>query len=122
MKAKIVTSMLLAICVVMAAFTSGMFSEDVSRETIFETDVISASVENSSSGNEERDSDLEIHFIDVGQGDATLIMCDGEAMLIDAADNDSGSQVQLYLNKRNIKSLKYVIGTHPDADHIGGLM
>lgn len=66
-------------------------------------------------------SELTVHFIDVGQGDCTLIVCDGEAMLIDAGNNDKGTAVQLYLTKQGIDSLKYVIGTHPDADHIGGL-
>lgn len=64
---------------------------------------------------------LEVHFIDVGQGDSILLMCDGESMLIDAGDNDKGTTVQLYLKKRGIEKLKYVIGTHPDSDHIGGL-
>lgn len=66
-------------------------------------------------------SELQVHYIDVGQGDATLIVCDGEAMLIDAGDNSKGTTVQLYLQKQGVKSLKYVIGTHPDADHIGGM-
>lgn len=66
-------------------------------------------------------SEMTVHFIDVGQGDCTLIVCDGEAMLIDAGNNDKGTAVQLYLTKQGIDSLKYVIGTHPDADHIGGL-
>lgn len=64
---------------------------------------------------------LEVHYIDIGQGDATLIMCDGAAMLIDAGDNSKGTAVQNYLQKQGIKELDYVIGTHPDADHIGGL-
>lgn len=67
------------------------------------------------------DSQLQVHYIDVGQGDATLITCDGHAMLIDAGNNDKGTAVQLYLTKQNVTSLDYVIGTHPDADHIGGL-
>lgn len=64
---------------------------------------------------------MEVHFLDVGQGDCTLIICDGEAMLIDAGDNDKGTKVQLYLKKHGVEKLKYVIGTHPDSDHIGGL-
>ncbi len=64
---------------------------------------------------------LTVHCIDVGQGDATLILCDGEAMLIDAGDNDQGTKIQYYLQKQGVEELKYVIGTHPDADHIGGL-
>lgn len=64
---------------------------------------------------------LTIHFIDVGQGDATLIESDGHYMLIDAGNNDKGTTVQLYLMQQGVTTLDYVIGTHPDADHIGGL-
>lgn len=42
-------------------------------------------------------------------------------MLIDAGDNSEGTAVQSYLNSQGIEKLDYVIGTHPDADHIGGL-
>lgn len=66
-------------------------------------------------------SELTVHFMDIGQGDAALIACDGEYMLIDAGDNDKGTAVQNYLTKQGVSKLKYVIGTHPDADHIGGL-
>lgn len=64
---------------------------------------------------------LQVHYIDVGQGDATLISCDGHHMLIDAGGNDKGTYVQDYLQKQGIEHLDYVIGTHPDEDHIGGL-
>lgn len=65
-------------------------------------------------------SQMQVHFIDVGQGDATLIICNGEAMLIDAGDNSNGTTVQLYLKKQGVEELKYLVLTHPDADHIGG--
>lgn len=64
--------------------------------------------------------DLQVHFIDVGQGDATLILCDGRAMLIDAGDNKHGTAVQNYLTKQGVESLDYLVLTHPDEDHIGG--
>lgn len=64
---------------------------------------------------------LEVHFIDVGQGDSVLIKCGENAMLIDAGDNSKGTAVQLYLTKQGVLKLDYIIGTHPDADHIGGL-
>ncbi|MCM1064034.1 MAG: MBL fold metallo-hydrolase [Eubacterium sp.] len=66
-------------------------------------------------------SELQVHFIDVGQGDSTLIICENESMLIDAGNNEKGTFIQLYLQKQGIDHLTYVIGTHPDADHIGGL-
>ncbi|MCM1267512.1 MAG: MBL fold metallo-hydrolase [Bacteroidales bacterium] len=63
---------------------------------------------------------MEVHFLDVGQGDSTLVTCDGHAMLIDAGDDTKGTAIQNYLQKQNIKKLDYLILTHPDADHIGG--
>ena len=64
--------------------------------------------------------DLKVHFIDVGQGDATLLMSDGESMLIDAGDSNQGTKIQSYLQKQGISDLKYLFLTHPDSDHIGG--
>ncbi len=63
---------------------------------------------------------MEVHFLDVGQGDSTLIVCGGHAMLIDAGDDSKGTQIQNYLQKQKIEELDYFVLTHPDADHIGG--
>lgn len=66
-------------------------------------------------------ADLSVHFIDVGQGDCTLIMCEGHSMLIDAGESDQGDKVVEYLKAQEITNLDCVIGTHPHSDHIGGL-
>lgn len=63
---------------------------------------------------------MEVHFIDVGQGDATLITCGDHAMLIDAGDDSKGTAIQNYLQKKKVAKLDYLILTHPDTDHIGG--
>ncbi len=63
---------------------------------------------------------MEVHFMDVGQGDATLVTCGGHAMLIDAGDDTKGTAIQNYLQKQKITRLDYLVLTHPDADHIGG--
>lgn len=73
------------------------------------------------SASEELDKTLEVHFIDVGQGDSILLTQGEHHMLIDAGENDCGTKVQAYLQSQNISNLDYVIGTHPDSDHIGGL-
>ena len=66
-------------------------------------------------------SKLQVSYIDVGQGDATLI-CKGDfRMLIDAGDNHAGETVVEYLKNKQIDSLDMVVGTHLDSDHIGGL-
>lgn len=70
--------------------------------------------------NQSKSNQMEVHFIDVGQGDCTLITCDGQSLLIDTADESKGTAIQSYLRKQNIEKLDYLILTHPDSDHIGG--
>jgi competence protein ComEC len=64
---------------------------------------------------------LKIHFINVGQADSILIEQGLEYMLIDAGNNSDGKLVKNYLIDKGVKTLEYVIGTHPHEDHIGGL-
>ena len=64
---------------------------------------------------------LEVTFIDVGQADSILLESKGEYMLVDAGNNEDGPKLVTYLENKNIKDFKYVIGTHPHEDHIGGL-
>ena len=67
------------------------------------------------------DGNLEIHFIDVGQADAALIICDGEAMLIDGGNVGDSDLIYAYLKQENLPHLKYMVGTHAHEDHMGGL-
>lgn len=62
-------------------------------------------------------------FMNVGQGDATLILFpSGATMLVDGGGSSAGKNVILpYLEQMHIDSLDYVVATHPDADHVGGL-
>ena len=65
---------------------------------------------------------LEVHFIDVGQGEAILIRSpSNEAILIDAGPLSSGYVVMHYLTKLNIKKIDTMIVTHMHQDHAGGL-
>jgi beta-lactamase superfamily II metal-dependent hydrolase len=66
---------------------------------------------------------LEIHHIDVGQADATLIKSPtGVTMLIDAGNNGNGTGIILpYLSTLGITRLNYVLNSHFHADHLGGL-
>lgn len=69
----------------------------------------------------ETNSNLKVYFIDVGQGDCTLIEKDNEYVLIDAGNNRDGKKLVNYFNSLGITKFKYVIGTHPHEDHIGGM-
>ena len=62
-----------------------------------------------------------IHFVDVGQGDCTLVMSDGMTLLIDAAENGHEFEVLNYLRTMNIDKLDYLVVTHQHSDHIGGI-
>lgn len=72
-------------------------------------------------GGNAEDGTLEVHYLDIGQGDAILIKQGNSAMLIDAGNNSKGTQVWSYLLSQKVERLDYAIGTHPDADHVGGL-
>lgn len=71
------------------------------------------------------ESDLIVHFIDVGQGDAIAIeLPDGKIVLIDSGTGSSKTSLVSYLNtnvlKNGNKNIDYFIITHPHEDHIGG--
>lgn len=64
---------------------------------------------------------LYIHFIDVGQGDCELIQYNNMNLLIDAGPIDAEDKVTYYLKKLGVKTIDYVVATHPHEDHIGGM-
>ena len=64
---------------------------------------------------------INVHYIDVGQGDSTLIVCGGKTLLIDAGENGHEQQVINYLNSVGVRKLDYIVATHQHSDHIGGI-
>jgi beta-lactamase superfamily II metal-dependent hydrolase len=65
---------------------------------------------------------MTVHFLDVGEGDATLIESQGHFLLMDGGDRDHSSSVVSYLKKQGISTLDYVIASHFDDDHINGIV
>ncbi|SIS03622.1 ComEC/Rec2 family competence protein [Natronorubrum thiooxidans] len=68
------------------------------------------------------DGTLEIHHIDVGQADSTLLVTPaGETILIDTGDwRADGRAVIDYLETQDIDRIDHLVATHAHADHIGG--
>ena len=71
--------------------------------------------------------DLRIYFIDVGQGDSCLIVIpNNKKILIDGGGSESydvGKNTLIpYLLARRIKKIDYIIVSHFDTDHVGGLL
>jgi len=64
---------------------------------------------------------LQVHFIDVGQGDAIFILSpDGTTVILDGGDTDTG--VLQYLQSNGVQHIDLMIASHPHSDHIGGLV
>lgn len=66
-------------------------------------------------------STFSVHFIDVGQADAALVLCDGHAMLIDGGNSEDSNLIYSYLKKLSLTHLDYIVCTHAHEDHVGGL-
>ena len=67
-------------------------------------------------------ADLEVHFLDVGQGDCAVVLCDGEAMVIDGGPKASAGRVYRYIRDTlQLKHIDYIVSTHPHLDHVYGL-
>jgi competence protein ComEC len=64
--------------------------------------------------------ELNVHFIDVGQGDSILIDYGDIEILIDGGDRSPG--VVTYLSSYVDGAIEVMVATHPHADHIGGLI
>ncbi len=68
------------------------------------------------------DGVIQIHFLDVGQGDSILITSDDGVILIDSSLKNTSVTKDIcdYIQELGIKEIDYFILTHPHADHIGG--
>jgi beta-lactamase superfamily II metal-dependent hydrolase len=68
------------------------------------------------------DGDLRVFFLDVGQGNCTVIkMPDGRIMVIDCNTESANDNVVNFLKKAGVTQIDVLVATHPDRDHISGL-
>lgn len=67
------------------------------------------------------DEIAELYFINVGQGDANLIVFGEDTILIDGGTNSSADDLIEFLESINVTQIDLIIATHPHEDHIGGL-
>lgn len=76
---------------------------------------------NSISNNTVQSESFKVSFIDVGQGDCTLVTCGDKVVLIDGGEYAQAQTVINYLKNEGISKIDCCIATHPHSDHIGSL-
>lgn len=66
--------------------------------------------------------ELEITYIDIGQGNAVLVKSKNESLLIDGGNRANSRYYYNYIKNKNLKKIDYMIASHYDEDHIAGLI
>ena len=116
-----IISALLSICMLfcLCSCTSEM-AESIEKESTSPT-IIASETEAPKNDIDYSEHSFAIHYIDVGQGDAALVVCDDKTMLIDGGKPSASSIIYTYLKNLNIDYLDCIVASHADDDHIGGL-
>jgi len=105
---RVVPAIFLVILVLFTQFVQFPFSNSASN--LFQT--VSASTVDT----------VTVYFLDVGQGDSIFIEMENITILIDGGPRSAGSTVLSFLSSINVTQIDFMIATHPDEDHIGGLV
>lgn len=117
-KNEILIKVIVSTCLLALLFLSFIFSSKIEKALGLKVEYNKHQV----SAKELNDSSYAVHYIDVGQGNASLIeLPDGKSVLIDGGNTLYGETVENFLKAKNVSKIDYLIATHADADHIGGL-
>lgn len=109
-KLSLIVRMIISVFLIAAIALVIVFKEDISRKVYKWSD--ETALEN---------PEFEVHVIDVGQGDSTLIkLDDGKTMLVDCGPKSAKGNLVTYLSSQNVSTIDYFLLTHADADHVGG--
>jgi len=97
------------LCLVLMLFSACVFSKKADVNSV------------DSSAEDIGNTEIAVHFLDVGQADSTLVLCGGKAMLIDGGNVEDSSFIYTYLKERGVNHIDYMVATHAHEDHVGGL-
>lgn len=116
MDKKKVASQILIFVIFLIIITVGVLMQDNIDNEDWQTEINGSEYANLNINKEE----LNIFYLDVGQGDSTFITINGYNMLIDSGNEQDGYYIVQFLKAQNIDRIDYFILTHCDEDHIGG--
>jgi len=122
-KLKLLCMLLLCMQIFFAGCTDQEVENSINMALDFVLEVLEESEENETEEHHVAvnvEGQMTVHFIDVGQADATLVVHDGHAMLFDAATKNRGDELVEYIKTLGIEYIDVLVLTHPHDDHMGG--
>lgn len=66
------------------------------------------------------ESDFAVYYLDVGQSDCTIVICNDEVLIIDCGTFNQVNTIRQSLLSLNIDKIDYMVITHQHDDHMGG--
>lgn len=100
---------------------AGSPQQDSAASSQPDSSAASQSDTGASSTTTQTSANVTIKFIDVGQGEAILIALPEKTVLIDAGPTGSAPKIAQVLQELGRNKIDYLVATHPDEDHIGGM-
>ncbi len=70
-------------------------------------------------GVEPANSNFAVYYLDVGQSDCTVVVCDDEVLMIDCGTYNQANTIRRSLKTLNIETVDYMVITHQHSDHFG---
>ena len=67
----------------------------------------------------QQDSNFTVYYLDVGQSDCTVVICDNEVLMIDTGTSNQLNTIKTNLFMLEIDTIDYMLITHPHEDHMG---
>lgn len=112
-KSSIILGIVLLILIVFYAIFAENSNDDITNNIVKENELYSnLNIDKSK---------LNVFYLNVGQADSTLMIMGEDVMLIDAGDESDGKNIVNFLKSQNITEIDYLIETHSDDDHSGGI-
>ena len=125
-KLNLIVVVLLSMCILLTACTEQQMGDSVNKAFDVLLEMLEDVENEETQKNKESisavniEGEMTVHFIDVGQADATLFVQDGHTMLFDAATKNRGDELVEYIQNLGIEYIDVLVLTHPHDDHMGG--